>query len=87
MSDSVLSKEGVHLLILASPICLYGNKLGIKQAFCHCLELSEFLEHFGFQTQEINPSEFTEIINKANIILLSSNRIRSRPPYIGENKL
>jgi hypothetical protein len=74
-------------LILASPIDLYGKKLGIKQAFYHCLELGELLKDFRFETQEINLSEFTKIINETNIILLSSKGIMSWPQYIRENKL
>jgi hypothetical protein len=44
------------------------------------------LENFIFMAQQIDPSEFTEIIYKANIISLPSNRIRSRTPYIRKNK-
>jgi hypothetical protein len=49
MDDSLLSQERVHLLILASPIGLYGNELGVKQAFYHCLEPSELSEDFRFE--------------------------------------
>jgi hypothetical protein len=33
-------------------------------------------------TQKINPSEFAIVINEGNIIIIASNRSRSRIPYI-----
>jgi hypothetical protein len=45
------------------------------------------LKKFRFVSKEINPSKFTEIINEANIIIVSSNRSWSRTPYIREHKV
>jgi len=46
----------------------------------------EALKNFRFVSQQIDPSKFAEIINKAHIISISSNRWESRSPYIGEDK-
>jgi hypothetical protein len=46
------------------------------------LEFFEFLEDFRFVSKEVDPSEFTEVVNKTNIIFISSNRITSMTRYI-----
>jgi hypothetical protein len=40
------------------------------------------LKHFGLMVQEVSPSEITEIIDKTQIIFVSTNRVWSGTPYI-----
>jgi hypothetical protein len=37
--------------------------------------------------KQVNPCELAEIINETNIIIISSNKITSRTPNIGEDEL
>jgi hypothetical protein len=50
--------------------------------FNKIFEFSEFLEHLGLMFEQIDPCEFTKVINEANIIFISSNGITGRVPYI-----
>jgi hypothetical protein len=47
----------------------------------------EALKNFRFVSKKVNPSKFAKIINKAHIVIVSSNRGWSRTPYIRENKV
>jgi hypothetical protein len=50
--------------------------------FNKIFEFSEFLEHLGLMFEQIDPCEFTKVINEANIIFISSNGVTGRVPYI-----
>jgi hypothetical protein len=56
--------EGVKLLILSSPVRLNNKNLSIKLSFNMTSELLTLLKHLGFELDEINLGEFTEVINK-----------------------
>jgi hypothetical protein len=73
MRDAKLGEEGSKLLILVSPIRLNNKDFSIKLPLNKVLKISKLLKHLRLELDEINPSEFTEIINKANIIFLSTN--------------
>jgi hypothetical protein len=66
------------------PVGLNDKNLLIKQALNKTLEFFESLEYFIFVFEQVNPSEFTKIINETNIIFISPNRITTRPSYIQE---
>jgi hypothetical protein len=73
MRDAKLGEEGSKLLILVSPIRLNNKDFLIKLPLNKVLKISKLLKHLRLELDEINPGEFTEIINKANIIFLSTN--------------
>jgi hypothetical protein len=50
------------------------------------MEILKFLKNFRFMLKEVNPHEFAKIINKRNILIVSSNRRGGRAPNIRENK-
>jgi hypothetical protein len=87
MSDANTLKEGIQALILPTPISLHGNDFPIQQAFNKFLKVNEVLKNFRFVSKKVNPSKFAKIINKAHIVIVSSNRSWSRTPYIRENKV
>jgi hypothetical protein len=66
--DANLCKECVEFLILATPICLYGDYFPVKHSFDKLLEVMEFLEDFGPKFQSVNPGKLTIVVNEANII-------------------
>lgn len=80
-------KERMEFLI--SPpkkICLHGENFAIKLFLNHSLKFMEFLKNLRFIFQQIDPSKFTVIINEANIILFSPNRLWCRTLDIREYK-
>jgi hypothetical protein len=87
MSDANTLKEKIQVLILPTPISLHGNDFPIQQAFNKFLKVNEVLKNFRFVSKKVNPSKFAKIINKAHIVIVSSNRGWSRTPYIRENKV
>jgi hypothetical protein len=46
------------------------------------LKKMKFGKQLRFVSQEINPSEFREIMNKAYIIAIPTHRTRSKAPHI-----
>jgi hypothetical protein len=72
--DAKLGEEGVKLPILTCPVQLNNKNLSIKLSFNKTLELLKLLKHLEFDLDEINPGEFTKVIDEANIILLSVDR-------------
>jgi hypothetical protein len=49
MRDVKLGEERIELLILASPIRLYGKNLVIELLFNEGLKILEFLKYFGLK--------------------------------------
>jgi hypothetical protein len=82
VSNTNLTEKGVKLLILASPVSLHSNDFSVKESFDKNLKLSEFLKNLRFKLDEINLDNFTKVINKAHIVLISTSRFRSRSPNI-----
>jgi len=66
-------KEGVQRLILPTPISLDYTDLAIKLPFNKILKVMKILKNFILSTQKIDPSKFSMIINKGNIILMPPN--------------
>jgi hypothetical protein len=79
--------EGVQSLIVPTPICLHSHYFSIKETFNKVLEIMKTLKNFRFVSTKINPCKLTKIINKAHIVIVSSNRSWSRTPYIREDKV
>jgi hypothetical protein len=69
------------------PVRLKCRDLLVKQSFNKILKLLEFMENFRFVLKQIDPSEFAKVINKINIIFISSNRIASKTPNIRKDEL
>jgi hypothetical protein len=82
MSYADFFKEGMRFLILSTPISLYRNNFSVKESFNKILEQMKSLKHIRFELEKINPSEFTIIINEADIIFISSNGTGCRTPNI-----
>jgi hypothetical protein len=75
-------KEGVKFLIFTTPIGLHGEDFPVKESLSEGLEFSKLHENFRFMLKQIDPCKFTVIINKANIISLSSNGLGCMTPDI-----
>ena len=82
MSYADFFKEGMKFLILSTSISLHRNNFLVKESFDKILELMKSLKHIRFELEKINPSEFTIIINEADIIFISSNGTGCRAPNI-----
>jgi hypothetical protein len=82
VSDSDVTKKGVKPLIFTTPITLHGKNLVVKQPLNKTLKLTKIFEHLKFITKQIDPREFTIIIDKANIVFLATKRINGRTPHI-----
>jgi hypothetical protein len=67
---SYLGKKGIELLVLPSPVGLYGHYLGVELVLYHVLEFSILLKHLGFKPKKLYPSKFTEIIDETYIEFL-----------------
>jgi hypothetical protein len=64
-------KEGIKPFILTTLIRLDDKNFPIER-----------IKNFGFMMNEINPYEFAEVINEANIVLFITEGINSRVPDI-----
>ena len=80
--DANVFKKGVQPLIFPTPIGLHGNYLTIKETFNMSLEKTKFLEDIRFIFEQIYPAKLAKIINKADIIFLSSYKDGSRTPNV-----
>jgi hypothetical protein len=68
MRDTQLVEEGVETFILSTPVSLNNKNLPIKEAFNKGLKFKKICENIRFVTQQVNPSKFTIIINKRDMI-------------------
>jgi hypothetical protein len=68
MGNAKTGEEGVKFSVLASPIRLVSKNLAVKLSLHNVLKILKFLKHFRLKLDEIDPSKFTIIINKADII-------------------
>jgi hypothetical protein len=82
VSNVKLMKVGVEMLIFPTPIKLYGDNLLIKPSFNKRLNFQEKFEDIRFMTQQIEPCEFTIIINERHILFLTTKRVNRRVPDI-----
>jgi hypothetical protein len=74
-------------LVLTPPIRLDSNYFPVKEPFNKVLKIGKSLKHFGFVAKQIDPSKFTEVINEANIVIVSAKGTWGRTPYIRKNKI
>jgi hypothetical protein len=79
-------KERTKVAILAPPIRLNMNYLRLKKALNMGLKLKKNIKHIRFLFKKIKPREPTISINKANIIVMTTDRGLGMAPYIRENK-
>jgi hypothetical protein len=82
MLDPNTSEECVEILILTTPIGLYRQDFSIEGVLNKTLKGVEDMKHFRFVANKINPSMFTKVINKVNIVILSSDRRGCMTPNI-----
>jgi hypothetical protein len=75
-------KERINLLVFPSPVGLNRKDFSIKEPLDKILEVLELLEKLRFVLEHVDPCKFTIVINEANIILKTTNRITHRSPYI-----
>jgi hypothetical protein len=68
MSDANFLKEGIKLLIIASPICLHSDYFPTKLTFNIGLIVKKNLINIRTLLEQVNPRKFTIIIDKAYII-------------------
>jgi hypothetical protein len=68
MVNSNFAKETIEFVIFSTPIYLHSDDFPIKLSFNKLLEIQENLINLKTLFQQIDPSEFTEIVNKAYII-------------------
>ena len=86
MGNANACEKWVQGLILPSQMGLNSSDFTIKLPLYHILEIMKTAKHFGLMTQQINPSKFAVIINKAHIITMPANRSWSQSPYIWKHK-
>jgi hypothetical protein len=67
-------EKGIKRLIFTSPIGLSSKNFVVKLTFHKTLKIMKALEDLRFMMQKTDPCEFTVVINKTNIIVVSSNR-------------
>jgi hypothetical protein len=80
--DTNLIKEGIELFIFTTPVCLHCDDLSIKKSLNKGLKFMELLKHLRFKLNKIDPREYTKVIDKTHIILISSSPFRSWTPNI-----
>jgi hypothetical protein len=85
VDDANSVKKGIEALIFTTPVRLHGYDFTIKHSFNKALKFFEEFEDFGFVTNQVNPNEFTIIINKANIVFLIAKGIDRRTSDIQKN--
>jgi hypothetical protein len=68
MGNSNFAKETIEFFIFSTPIYLHSDNFPTKLSFNKLLEIKENLINLRTLFQQIEPSEFTEIVNKAYII-------------------
>jgi hypothetical protein len=76
MSNANALEKGIEFLILTPPICLHCNNFLVKETLNKMLKIMKFLKDIRFIFQQIDPCKLAKIINKTNIVFISSNRIR-----------
>jgi hypothetical protein len=79
-------EKGMKFFIFTAPISLHSNYFSIKEPLNKFLKLMKFLKNFRFELKEINLGELVVIINKTNIVLITTSRNGCRPPYIWKHK-
>ena len=73
-------------MIFSAPIGLHGYYFAIEKTLNESLKFNKLLKDFGFEFERINPSKFTIIIDKTDIIFIASYRVGCMTPNIRENE-
>jgi hypothetical protein len=76
------AEKGIYFFILAAPITLHSKNLAVEQMLNKTLKFMKKLEYFRFMTKQIDPREFTIIINKTHIISFIAKGINGRTPHM-----
>jgi hypothetical protein len=84
--DPNLLEEGIEFLILTTPIRLYNKNFLVKETFNESLKFTELLKNLRFLFKQIYPNKLAEIINKTDIVFVTSNRFTRRIPHITKDK-
>jgi hypothetical protein len=87
VGDAKLAEVGVEVFILSTLVWLNIDDLLIKEAFNKVLKFNGIFEDIRLMTQQINLGKFTVIINKWDIVFLTTKRFKSRPAHIRKNEL
>jgi len=81
------AKISVKAMILTTPIGLHNTNFSVKEALNMSLKLIKYGLNIRFVLKQINPAMATIVINKTNIIFITSRRGQRRTPNICMNKL
>jgi hypothetical protein len=73
------SKKLIQSFILPTPIRLNGDDLVTNHALNKLLKFKKKLRHLRLMTKKIEPSKFTIIINKTNIVFFLPKESIARP--------
>jgi hypothetical protein len=74
VSNAKLTKVGVEMLIFPTPIRLHGDNILIEPSFNKGVKFQEKFEDIRFMMQQVDPSEFTIIVNEGHIIFLTEGK-------------
>jgi hypothetical protein len=78
------SKKGMQFLILSSPVRLNSDNPVIKQAFNKLLKFNEVCGDLRFMSKQVNPSEFTIIINETDIVFFDQKNQSQDPKHLNK---
>ena len=85
MRDPSALKITVQSVVLATPVRLNGYDFSVEKMLNMSLKGIKHLLNVRLVLKLIFPTEARIIIDKAHIILITSGRGKSRPPYIRMN--
>jgi hypothetical protein len=77
----------VKFLIFPTPVRLDTFNFSVEEALHMHLKEHKNVLCISSVIHKINPCEFAKVINKANVILKSTNKSGRRTPNIGKDKL
>ena len=87
MRDPRALEIGMETVILAAPIGLHGADFSIQETLNMFLKIIEHLLNIRFVFNQIYPTMAAIVINKTNVVFITSRRRHGRSPNIGVNKL
>jgi hypothetical protein len=73
-------------MIFSSPVRLNPFDFMVKEELNMFLKFEKYILNLGFGMKEIDPSEFSEIIDKTHIVFKTTNRRYGRIPNISVNE-
>jgi hypothetical protein len=87
MGVAYLSKEGIKVLILDTPIGLDRDYFSIKYTLNKGLEFKKVIVNLRLMTKQVYPGKLAIIVNEGNIIPLATKGFNSMTPDIRKNEL